>query len=119
MAPGTGTPVSGGIFTRELRQLVRLLRNVNLVGADVVEVSPPYDSNGTPRPPFLSLVVINPGLFAGEITALAAAEIVYEILSIMSLNPLYGEPVVAAERPVRPGLGRQTLDVGGRPKDEL
>jgi hypothetical protein len=65
------------------------------------------------------LALIQSILSVGEITALAAAEIVYEILSVMALNPLHGEPVVAAERLKRPEVARGVLDVGDRPKDEL
>jgi agmatinase len=42
-APGTGTPVPGGLTSREALQLVRALAGVRLVGMDVVEVSPPFD----------------------------------------------------------------------------
>jgi agmatinase len=42
-APGTGTPVPGGIASRELYLMLRGLAGVNIVGADIVEVSPPYD----------------------------------------------------------------------------
>ncbi|PWN18030.1 agmatinase, mitochondrial precursor, partial [Microstroma glucosiphilum] len=66
VAPGTGTPVAGGLLSREVRELIRLLQGVNLVGVDVVEVSPPYDSQA-------------------EITALAAAELMYELITIMVL----------------------------------
>ena len=45
MAPGTGTPESGGMLARELLQAVRqIVGSVDLVGMDVVEVSPPYDN---------------------------------------------------------------------------
>lgn len=44
-APGTGTPETGGWTTRELRTIVRGLDGMNLVGADIVEVSPAYDTN--------------------------------------------------------------------------
>jgi agmatinase len=44
MAPGTGTPESGGMLARELlRAIRRIVGAVDLVGMDVVEVSPPYD----------------------------------------------------------------------------
>jgi agmatinase len=44
MAPGTGTPESGGMLARELlRAIRRIVGAVELVGMDVVEVSPPYD----------------------------------------------------------------------------
>ncbi|MGY3257778.1 agmatinase [Pseudomonas chlororaphis] len=45
-APGTGTPEIGGMTTLEAQQLIRGLRGLNLIGADVVEVSPPFDVGG-------------------------------------------------------------------------
>ncbi len=45
-APGTGTPEIGGFTTREAQLLVRRLKGLNLVGADLVEVSPPFDDTG-------------------------------------------------------------------------
>ena len=63
-APGTGTPEIGGLATTEAQGLIRGLRGLNLVGADVVEVSPPFDSSGN--------------------TALIAATIMYEILCILA-----------------------------------
>jgi guanidinopropionase len=63
-APGTGTPEIGGLTTIEAQGLIRGLRGLNLVGADVVEVSPPFDSSGN--------------------TALIAATIMYEILCILA-----------------------------------
>jgi agmatinase len=63
-APGTGTPEAGGMTARELFALLRRLVGVNLVGADVVEVAPAYDH--------------------AEITAIAAAHIVYELLSVLA-----------------------------------
>jgi agmatinase len=65
-APGTGTPEAGGFSTAEALAFVRALRGVNLVGCDVVEVSPPYDS-------------------PGAVTALAAATVMYELLSLRAL----------------------------------
>lgn len=61
-APGTGTPEPGGWTTRELIRILRGLEGLNVVGADVVEVAPAYQGRG-------------------EETALAAAQVVYEILS--------------------------------------
>lgn len=61
-APGTGTPEVAGLTSRELVHLVRGLRGLPIVGFDVVEVAPPYDS--------------------AEITALLAANLVYEFLEI-------------------------------------
>ena len=63
-APGTGTPESGGITMREAQRLIRELRKVNIVGGDVVEVSPPLDPSG--------------------MTALNAATILFEILCILT-----------------------------------
>jgi guanidinopropionase len=45
-APGTGTPEVGGFTTFQAQQLLRGLRGLNIVGADVVEVSPPFDPSG-------------------------------------------------------------------------
>jgi agmatinase len=62
-APGTGTPEIGGFTTAEALAFVRALQGVNLVGADVVEVSPSYDG-------------------PGQVTALAGATVAYELLSL-------------------------------------
>ena len=64
LAPGTGTPEPGGWLTRELVQVLRAVEDLNIVGADVVEVSPSYDG-------------------AGEQTALAGAQVAYELLTSM------------------------------------
>jgi guanidinopropionase len=45
-APGTGTPEVGGFTTFQAQQMLRGLRGLNIVGADVVEVSPPFDQSG-------------------------------------------------------------------------
>jgi agmatinase len=63
-APGTGTPEAGGLTSRELLALVRGLRPAAVVGGDVVEVSPAYDH--------------------AEITAIAAAHVLYDLLTIMA-----------------------------------
>jgi guanidinopropionase len=63
-APGTGTPEFAGITSREALRLLRGLRGLNFVGADVVEVSPPFDPSGG--------------------TALAAANIAFEILCLLA-----------------------------------
>ncbi|MEX2420529.1 MAG: arginase family protein, partial [Actinomycetota bacterium] len=65
-APGTGTPEAGGMTSRELLGILRGFRGLDLVGADVVEVSPPYDH--------------------AEITAVAAAHTVYELVSLLAAN---------------------------------
>ena len=63
-APGTGTPEAGGMTSRELLAMIRALRSVNLVGADIVEVAPAYDH--------------------AQLTAIAASHIAYEIISAMT-----------------------------------
>jgi guanidinopropionase len=45
-APGTGTPEIGGFTTFEAQQMLREMRGLNIIGADVVEVSPPFDPSG-------------------------------------------------------------------------
>jgi len=64
IAPGTGTPEAGGLTMREAQGLVRGLRGLDLIGADVVEVSPPLDP--------------------GENTALCGATILYELLCVVA-----------------------------------
>ncbi|MCT7374256.1 agmatinase [Chelativorans salis] len=66
-APGTGTPEVGGLTTREVLELMRGLKGVNLVGGDVVEVAPQYDSTAN--------------------TAHAGAQVLFEILSLMVFSP--------------------------------
>ena len=45
-APGTGTPEVGGLTSLQAQVMIRGLRGLNLVGADMVEVSPPFDPSG-------------------------------------------------------------------------
>ncbi len=72
MAPGTGTPEPGGLTSRELLDTLRRLgRDLNVVGADIVEVSPPYDG-------------------PGEVTAYLANRCVLEILNGMAERKLGG-----------------------------
>ena len=66
-APGTGTPEAGGLTSRELLALVRGLEPAAIVGADVVEVSPAYDH--------------------AEITAVAAAHVLYDLVTLMARRP--------------------------------
>jgi len=65
-APGTGTPEVGGFTSHQALQLVRGLQGLNLIGFDVVEVSPPYDH--------------------GDITAILAANLAFEFLSLIALG---------------------------------
>ena len=67
-APGTGTPEIGGFSTADALAFLRALRGIALAGCDVVEVSPPYDG-------------------AGMVTALAAANVLYELLSLRAVGP--------------------------------
>jgi agmatinase len=62
VAPGTGTPVCGGLFMHQTQMIIKSLseRSINVVGMDVMEVSPPYDH--------------------AEITSLAAATIALDLL---------------------------------------
>jgi guanidinopropionase len=46
IAPGTGTPEIGGLTAREAQRALRTLSGLNIIGADVVEVSPPFDPSG-------------------------------------------------------------------------
>src|SRR5688572_25564056 len=65
-APGTGTPEIGGLASWQMQSILRRLGGLDLVGMDVVEVSPPYDH--------------------AEMTALAAATFVWEYLALMGRN---------------------------------
>jgi agmatinase len=65
-APGTGTPEAGGLTSRELLAVLRHLAGTNVVGADIVEVSPAYDH--------------------AEITGIAAAHVAYELISIFAVK---------------------------------
>jgi len=64
VAPATGTPETGGWSTRELRTIIRGLEGVNLIAADIVEVAPAYDTNA-------------------EHTTMAAADVLYEVMTLM------------------------------------
>jgi len=66
-APGTGTPEVAGFSTAEALAFLRALRGIDLVGADVVEVAPAYDG-------------------PGQQTALAAANVMYELLALRALR---------------------------------
>ena len=63
-APATGTPEAGGMTSRELLAIIRGLDGADLVGADIVEVSPAYDH--------------------AEITGVAAANVAYELVSLLA-----------------------------------
>ncbi|KAJ8501876.1 hypothetical protein ONZ45_g11971 [Pleurotus djamor] len=63
LAPATGTPEAGGWTTREVKRILRGLAGLNFVGADIVEVAPAYDH--------------------ADVTNIAAADIVYDFLSML------------------------------------
>lgn len=65
-APGTGTPVCGGLSTYQAAAILRKLAGINVIGMDVVEVAPAYD--------------------VGEITALAGAAIAMELICLYASN---------------------------------
>ncbi|WP_415231391.1 agmatinase [Psychromonas sp.] len=65
-APGTGTPVCGGLSTDKILKILRALTDINIIGMDVVEVAPAYDNS--------------------EITALAAATIAVELLHLWTIK---------------------------------
>ena len=62
-APGTGTPEIGGLTVQQGLEIIRGLRGLNIVGADLVEISPPYDPHGT--------------------TALVGANLAFEMLCVL------------------------------------
>ncbi|MGF1777793.1 agmatinase [Vibrio nomapromontoriensis] len=66
-APGTGTPVCGGLNSDKVLKIIRGLAGMNVVGMDVVEVSPPYDQS--------------------DLTALAGATIALELLYVLASKP--------------------------------
>ncbi|KAF9046820.1 agmatinase [Hymenopellis radicata] len=68
-APATGTPETGGWSTRELRTILRGLDGLRIVSADIVEVAPAYDTNA-------------------ELTTMAAADVLFEVLTVMTKTPL-------------------------------
>lgn len=83
-APATGTPETGGWTTRELRTIIRGLEDINFVAADIVEVAPAYDTNA-------------------ELTTMAAADVLYEVMSLMvRKGPLTVE-----------AAGRKVSELGG------
>ena len=63
-APGTGTPVFGGLTSGQVAIILRDIAGINLIGGDVVEVSPAYDTSGA--------------------TAVAGSQIVLELLCLLA-----------------------------------
>lgn len=71
-APGTGTPEIGGFTSREAQRMVRALEGLNLIGADLVEVSPPFDPSGG--------------------TAWLGISIMFELLCVLATSPATRNP---------------------------
>ncbi len=71
-APGTGTPVCGGLTSHQAMSILRGLKGINIVGMDIVEVAPAYD--------------------VGQITALAAAHLAMEMLYLYASRPAAKSP---------------------------
>lgn len=72
VAPGTGTPVCGGLNSHQALEIIRGLRGINLVGMDLMEVAPAYD--------------------VGDITSLAGASLAFEFLCLFAANPYRKQP---------------------------
>ena len=70
-APGTGTPEVGGFTSREAQEFLRGLAGVEIAGCDVVEVYPSYDG-------------------AGQVTSLLAANVAYELLTLVAMRKKAG-----------------------------
>ena len=66
-APGTGTPEIGGLTPREVQVLLQGLAGLDVIGGDVVEIAPQYDATTN--------------------TAHVGAQVLFEILALMALNP--------------------------------
>jgi len=66
-APGTGTPVCGGLTSHQAIEIIRGLKGINIIGMDIVEVAPAYD--------------------VGEITALAGTHLAMEMLYLYASRP--------------------------------
>jgi agmatinase len=97
LAPGTGTPEPGGWTSRELIRILRGIEGLNVVGGDVVEVAPAYDG-------------------VGEQTALAGAQVVFEMITSFVKRGLVDMGKIS-EVPGRDGKGGVAGDT--MVKDEL
>ncbi|KAK2625993.1 hypothetical protein QTJ16_004255 [Diplocarpon rosae] len=97
LAPGTGTPEAGGWTSRELIKILRGIEELNIVGADIVEVAPAYDG-------------------VGEQTALAGAQVAYEILTSVVKRGLF-DMGRASEVLIKDGTEKR--EPGERFRDEL
>src|SRR5712671_2648262 len=74
-APGTGTPEVGGLTSHEAQQLVRGLGGLRFAGGDIVEVAPPFDG-------------------PGQITALLAANLMFEFLCVLAHRDATGHDML-------------------------
>ncbi|MEE1622274.1 agmatinase [Zafaria sp. J156] len=91
-APGTGTPEAGGITSRELLEILRGMRGMNLVGADVVEVAPAYDH--------------------AELTGVAASHVAYDLITLMADKRAGQNGYDAAASSGAQGAGAAALEEG-------
>ena len=89
-APGTGTPSPGGLTTNQAFEIVQGLSGLNIIGADVVEVSPPYD--------------------VAEITSLAGAQLALNFLCLFARAPWRKELEDAAATERTPAGDRATRE---------
>ncbi|CAN5440567.1 agmatinase [soil metagenome] len=78
-APGTGTPEIGGATTLQAQHLLRGLEGLNLIGGDVVEVSPPFDASGN--------------------TALTGVTLMYELLCVLARSRAERHPATPVSTP--------------------
>lgn len=90
IAPGTGTPEPGGWTMRELIRILRGVEGLNIVGADVVEVSPGFDDRG-------------------EGTALAGAQVAYEMITSIVKGGLVKRGLWVESEHTRPGTEKLGL----------
>ncbi len=78
-APGTGTPEIGGIWTHHAQRMIRSLAGLEIVGADLVEVSPPFDQSG--------------------MTAWVGANLLFELLCVLAQTVARRRPDASPETP--------------------
>ena len=95
-APGTGTPEVGGFSSYQMLQMLRGLKGLNLIGFDLVEVSPPFDHS--------------------NITAILAANLIFEFLSLIAVRKAEAAPrstVARSEDILPPIASDQPVDKHG------
>lgn len=73
--------ITAGWTSRELRRILHSLVGLNIVAVDVVELAPAYDTNGEWR-----LSFVQPLITVAEISAIAAADMVYDFMTLLALG---------------------------------